>query len=220
MTPRIYSAPSLTLLFAVAVAAFAGQEPQIPPTNPPPQPPAGASNGPQPGPAVKPPGPGGRTSQPQTTQHAGAATRSASGKTVTVTLPSGQTYSGKLDHLDDFSVSLTDSSGEHHAWLFDEEKGIQVKVNDPRQAHQELLSQYSNADMHNILAYLETLKREIAAALLSCLWCAPGLSLAQGLDPGGDRQARPRKLAEPTTATTAVGASVCWIRSTQRMFAI
>lgn len=79
-------------------------------------------------------------------------------KTVTVTLPSGQTYSGKLDHLDDFSVSLTDSSGEHHAWLFDEEKGIQVKVHDPLQSHEELLTQYSNADMHNILAYLETLK--------------------------------------------------------------
>jgi cytochrome c oxidase cbb3-type subunit III len=79
-------------------------------------------------------------------------------KSVAVTLASGQTYSGKLDHLDDFSVSLTDASGEHHAWLFDEEKGIKVKVTDPLQAHEELLPQYSNADMHNVLAYLETLK--------------------------------------------------------------
>ncbi len=79
-------------------------------------------------------------------------------KTVTVTLPSGPSYSGKLDHLDDFSVSLTDDSGEHHSWLFDQEKGIQVKVKDPLQAHEELLKQYTNADMHNILAYLETLQ--------------------------------------------------------------
>ncbi len=79
-------------------------------------------------------------------------------KTVTVTLPSGQSYSGKLDHMDDFSVSLTDSSGEHHSWLFEEERGMQVKVTDPLEAHAELLKQYSNADMHNILAYLETLK--------------------------------------------------------------
>jgi len=79
-------------------------------------------------------------------------------KTVTVTLPSGQSYTGKLDHIDDFSVSLTEPSGEHHSWLFEEEKGIKVDVHDPLSAHAELISQYSNADMHNILAYLETLK--------------------------------------------------------------
>ncbi len=79
-------------------------------------------------------------------------------KSVTVTLPSGQSYTGKLDHIDDFSVSLTEPSGEHHSWLFDEEKGIKVDVHDPLKAHAELLSQYSNADMHNVLAYLETLK--------------------------------------------------------------
>jgi mono/diheme cytochrome c family protein len=79
-------------------------------------------------------------------------------KTVTVKLPSGESFSGKLDHLDDFSVSLTDSSGEHHSWLFSEEKGIDVQVKDPLKAHAELLPEYSNADMHNVLAYLETLK--------------------------------------------------------------
>ena len=79
-------------------------------------------------------------------------------KTVTVKLPSGQTYSGALNHLDDFSVSLTDDSGAHHSWVFNEEPGIDVQVHDPLKAHQELLSQYTNADMHNVLAYLETLK--------------------------------------------------------------
>lgn len=79
-------------------------------------------------------------------------------KTVTITLASGQTYSGKLDRIDDFSVSFTDSNGEHHSWLFEDEKGIDVQVHDPLKAHAELLRQYSNADMHNILAYLETLK--------------------------------------------------------------
>ncbi len=79
-------------------------------------------------------------------------------KTVTVKLPSGQTFSGKLDHLDDFSVALTDASGEHHSWLLNEQNGIDVQVHDPLAAHAELLQQYSNADMHNVLAYLETLK--------------------------------------------------------------
>jgi cytochrome c oxidase cbb3-type subunit III len=79
-------------------------------------------------------------------------------KTVTVTLASGQTYSGTLDRVDDFSVALTDSSGAHHSWLFDAEQGINVKVTDPLQAHIDLLRQYTDADMHNVLAYLETLK--------------------------------------------------------------
>ncbi len=79
-------------------------------------------------------------------------------KTVTVTLASGQTFSGKLDRIDDFSVSLTDAAGEHHSWLYDSERGINVQVNNPLQAHIDLLKQYTNEDMHNILAYLETLK--------------------------------------------------------------
>lgn len=78
--------------------------------------------------------------------------------TVTVTLPSGETYSGILDHQDDFSVSLTDSSGQHRTVLLDDEKGAKVEVHDPLQGHAELLRQYTNADMHNIVAYLETLK--------------------------------------------------------------
>jgi len=79
-------------------------------------------------------------------------------KTVTVKLASGETYSGKLDRIDDFSVSLTDASGEHHSWLYETEKGIQVQVEDPLKAHADLLRQYSDADMHNILAFLETFK--------------------------------------------------------------
>lgn len=79
-------------------------------------------------------------------------------KTVTVTLASGKTYSGKLDHLDDFSVALVEPSGEYHSWLFETEKGINVQVHDPLKEHAELLRQYTNADMHNILAYLETMK--------------------------------------------------------------
>ena len=78
--------------------------------------------------------------------------------TVTVMLASGQSYSGVLEQIDDFSVALTEQSGEHHSWLFDEEKGMKVEVHDPLKEHAELLKQYSNADMHNILAYLETFK--------------------------------------------------------------
>ena len=78
--------------------------------------------------------------------------------TVNVTLPSGASYSGTLKHVDDFSVSLYDSSGEYHSWLRERNPGIKVEVHDPLAGHIALLQQYSDADMHNILAYLETLK--------------------------------------------------------------
>jgi cytochrome c oxidase cbb3-type subunit III len=78
--------------------------------------------------------------------------------TVKVTLASGQSYEGRLDHIDDFSVGLVEPSGEYHSWLFDAEKGIKVDVHNPLQAHADMLPEYTNADMHNILAYLETLK--------------------------------------------------------------
>lgn len=79
---------------------------------------------------------------------------------VTVTLPTGQSFSGTLDHLDDFSVTMTDSAGAYHSWLLDGNGagGIKVVVDDPLAEHVQLLQQYTDADMHNILAYLETLK--------------------------------------------------------------
>ncbi|MBI3645229.1 MAG: c-type cytochrome [Acidobacteriales bacterium] len=77
---------------------------------------------------------------------------------VTVTEPSGKALSGALAHLDDFSVSLRDSAGEYHSWRRDLIPGLKVDVKDPLAVHVELLDQYTDRDMHNMLAYLETLK--------------------------------------------------------------
>ena len=74
---------------------------------------------------------------------------------VTVHLASGQEVSGTLDHLDEFTVSLHDSSGWYRS--FSREK-VKVDVDDPRAAHEALLPKYTDDDMHNLLAYLETLK--------------------------------------------------------------
>jgi cytochrome c oxidase cbb3-type subunit III len=79
-------------------------------------------------------------------------------KTVTVGLPSGETVSGTLDHIDDFSVAVTDSSGEYHSFPIGGANGVRIEIRDPLKAHEELLKQYTDADMHNVLAYLETLK--------------------------------------------------------------
>ena len=78
--------------------------------------------------------------------------------TVTVTEPSGKSVSGTLVRLDDFIVALHDSDGEFRSWRRDAIPGLKVEVHDPRAAHEKLLEQYTNADMHNLLAYLETLK--------------------------------------------------------------
>jgi mono/diheme cytochrome c family protein/small nuclear ribonucleoprotein (snRNP)-like protein len=79
-------------------------------------------------------------------------------ETVVVTLASGKQFSGVLNRLDDFGVSLTDSSGVLHTFPLGEDNGTKVEVHDPLAEHAELLKKYSNVDMHNILAYLETLK--------------------------------------------------------------
>jgi cytochrome c oxidase cbb3-type subunit 3 len=77
--------------------------------------------------------------------------------TVTVTLANGQKISGILDRVDDFSVSLHDSSGEYHS--FTREGSVPaVEVQDPLKAHTDLLAKYSDADIHNVTAYLVTLK--------------------------------------------------------------
>lgn len=79
-------------------------------------------------------------------------------KHVTVTLPSGETHSGVLVRQDDFSIALREDSGEYRSWIYDDVPGMRVQVQDPLETHAKLLRQYSDADMHNILAYLETLK--------------------------------------------------------------
>lgn len=77
--------------------------------------------------------------------------------TVTVTLPSGEAVKGKLDRIDDFTVSLFDASGTFHSY-FREGATPRVEVHDPLHAHNELLRTYTDADIHNMTAYLVTLQ--------------------------------------------------------------
>jgi cytochrome c oxidase cbb3-type subunit III len=77
--------------------------------------------------------------------------------TVTVTLPSGEVASGTLDRIDDFNVSLRDANGDFHSFNRDGATP-KVEVHDPLQVHTDMLRQYSDADIHNMTAYLVTLK--------------------------------------------------------------
>jgi cytochrome c oxidase cbb3-type subunit 3 len=75
--------------------------------------------------------------------------------TATVTTASGQKVSGTLLNMDEFNVAVRDSGGWYHSWPRSE---VKVEVKDPLEAHRELLSRYTDKDMHNLFAYLETLK--------------------------------------------------------------
>jgi mono/diheme cytochrome c family protein/small nuclear ribonucleoprotein (snRNP)-like protein len=75
--------------------------------------------------------------------------------TVTVRLASGETIAGTLVREDEFNVELRDARGWHRSVS---REGAQVEIRDPMSFHREQLAKYSDADMHNLLAYLETLK--------------------------------------------------------------
>jgi cytochrome c oxidase cbb3-type subunit III len=75
---------------------------------------------------------------------------------VTVTLLSGAVISGTLEYMDEFTVSVTDSSGRYHSWPRQSLRSVNVR--DPLAAHKALLPKYTDEDIHNLLAYLVTLK--------------------------------------------------------------
>jgi hypothetical protein len=74
---------------------------------------------------------------------------------VTVKLASGESVSGTLIDADAFDVALIDATGWYRSYPRD---GVQVDMRDPLRAHREMLPHYTDRDMHNMLAYLETLK--------------------------------------------------------------
>jgi cytochrome c oxidase cbb3-type subunit 3 len=78
---------------------------------------------------------------------------------VAVTLRSGATIEGTLRHIDDFMVSLTTAQGQYRSFARQGDFAVTaVSVRDPLQAHREMLTQYSDRDMHDVTAYLASLK--------------------------------------------------------------
>ena len=63
---------------------------------------------------------------------------------------------GDLVRIDDFTVALKTPAGENRTWTRTD--SLAVAVNDPLKAHQDLLEIYTDADMHNVVRYLESLK--------------------------------------------------------------
>lgn len=76
-------------------------------------------------------------------------------KTATVTTRSGVKMTGELFYQDRFSIAIKDSGGWYHSWSVSD---ITIQIHDPAEAHLDLLHEYTEADIHNLFAYLETLK--------------------------------------------------------------
>jgi cytochrome c oxidase cbb3-type subunit 3 len=76
---------------------------------------------------------------------------------ATVTSPSGESVTGGLVRLTDFEVTLYDASGAMRSWLRNGDVP-KVVITDPLQAHVDQLTKWSDTDMHNMTAYLASLK--------------------------------------------------------------
>jgi len=75
--------------------------------------------------------------------------------TAVATLPDGKTYEGTVVLNDGFNIAIQGKDGWYHSWPARE---VKVAVTDPLAAHAALLEKYTDADMHNMFTYLETLK--------------------------------------------------------------
>jgi cytochrome c oxidase cbb3-type subunit 3 len=75
---------------------------------------------------------------------------------VTVTLASGKRLSGSLKHLDDFYVSLEDAQGQYHSIAI--AQGVKAVVEDKLVFHRQMLDRYTDKQIHDLTAYLVTLK--------------------------------------------------------------
>jgi len=74
---------------------------------------------------------------------------------ATVTLPSGEKVSGTVKQIDDVNLSLWDAGGNYRSWP---RQGIKLELEDRLAGHRQLLEKFTDSDMHNLTAYLVTLK--------------------------------------------------------------
>lgn len=68
----------------------------------------------------------------------------------------GGRVSGRLTQISDFRITLVDSAGETRS--IDRGPNVEVQMNDPLAPHRQLVMTLANDDMHNVTAYLATLK--------------------------------------------------------------
>src|SRR5262249_9979457 len=86
-----------------------------------------------------------------------APPRQAPPVSAVVTMPTGERVEGVIDRIDDFVVSLTLGGGTPRSFRTDGESP-QVEKPDHLASTKQLLRVYTDNDIHNVSAYLVTLK--------------------------------------------------------------
>jgi cytochrome c oxidase cbb3-type subunit 3 len=76
---------------------------------------------------------------------------------VTVTTPQGERVQGRLDRIDDFIVVLTPADSVQRSFRRVGD-APRVEIHDPLEGHKKLLTVYTDKDMHDVTAYLVTVK--------------------------------------------------------------
>lgn len=74
---------------------------------------------------------------------------------VTLTLADGQKIVAPLAVEDEWTISITDAAGMRQTY---EKTAVKFEVKDPVQAHFEQLGKYTDKDMHDVFAFLDSLK--------------------------------------------------------------
>ena len=76
-------------------------------------------------------------------------------KTAIVTLASGEQVKGKVVHADDFVMAVRDAAGWYRSFRRDQ---VKVEVHDALEDHRKLLDKITPTQMHDLFAYVESLK--------------------------------------------------------------
>jgi cytochrome c oxidase cbb3-type subunit 3 len=74
---------------------------------------------------------------------------------VSFTLPEGQTVIAPLAGQDEFTITVLDPAGARQTFS---RSAVKFKIDDPMSAHFDQLGKYTDKDMHDVFAYLDTLK--------------------------------------------------------------
>jgi len=78
--------------------------------------------------------------------------------TAVITTADGQRIEGRLDRIDDFIVTVTLADGTQKSVRRTSATAPAIQINDPLAGHRALLTKYTDKNVHDVTAYLVTLK--------------------------------------------------------------
>jgi mono/diheme cytochrome c family protein len=76
--------------------------------------------------------------------------------TATVKMPNGSAIAGRVTKVSDFRIALLDSANQTR--IVERKPGVKVSIADPLAPHEEMIQTLTNQDLHDVSAYMETLK--------------------------------------------------------------